>query len=206
MGTNFVDVKLFDKNRVNVKLPQKAKHQSVSIGLSDKTTIIQNLNVKKISELVNDVGYITMEDLENVIQDFGMINMKSFEDWSDNAGYIPKYGEIIVITDIGDDKSLTISIGDGETSIFDLKSISSETKKLNHSLTIGDKVFDGSKDVVIGVYDGEIIEETRLFNASQEIPVQNMENVGTRMVMTDTSNTATMTMTDTVNKMTLAIS
>lgn len=31
-----------------------------------------------------------------------------------------------------------------------------EASKLEHSLTIGDKIFDGTKDVVIAVYDGSM--------------------------------------------------
>lgn len=34
--------------------------------------------------------------------------------------------------------------------------------KLSHSLTIGDKVFDGTKDVVVEVYNGEMNDENIL--------------------------------------------
>lgn len=77
---------------------------------------------------------------------------------------IPKNGQIIIINDYSIDENGTmvpgIKIGNGINNINDLPLIyAGGTDRLKHALTIGEHVFDGSEDVSIEIYNGEIIEE-----------------------------------------------
>jgi hypothetical protein len=87
-----------------------------------------------------------------------------------NSEYIPEYGEMVIISDYKQDENginvPSFTVGDGSTMLKNLK-ISSEyvenanhsntsdiAKKLEHSLTIGEHVFDGTQDISIPIYDG----------------------------------------------------
>lgn len=89
---------------------------------------------------------------------------KSTNDWDNEySSYIPENGEIVVYSDYNttekDGQTInipSIKIGDGETPVKQLPFAEKELEKLPHSLTIGDKVYDGSKDVVVDVYAGQV--------------------------------------------------
>lgn len=97
---------------------------------------------------------------------------KATQEWYDlGNNYIPAYGEIIVFTDnkeVNGKKVPTFKIGDGKTNPTELPfastdyvenagsaNIANVAKKVEHSLTIGEHVYDGSADVEIEKYKGE---------------------------------------------------
>ena len=81
--------------------------------------------------------------------------------------YIPKIDEVIIVIDyiVVNNKSIpAFCIGNGINSLKNLpisgeyskiSQIADVAKKLEHSLIIGSHIFDGSKDVVIPIYDKE---------------------------------------------------
>ena len=89
-----------------------------------------------------------------------------------NSEYIPEYGEIVIISDYKQVNGVNVpsfALGDGSTMLKNLKisgdyietanySTTSGTadiaKKLEHSITIGNHVFNGTSDVSIPIYDG----------------------------------------------------
>lgn len=86
-----------------------------------------------------------------------------------NSEYIPEYGEMVIILDYKQVNGVNVpsfALGDGSTMLKDLKisgdyienanhsNISDIAKKLEHSLTIGEHVFDGTQDISIPIYDG----------------------------------------------------
>lgn len=89
-----------------------------------------------------------------------------------NSEYIPENGEMVIISDYKQSDNINVpsfSLGDGSTMLKNLKisgdyvenanySNTSGTaniaKKLEHSITIGEHVFDGTSDVSIPIYDG----------------------------------------------------
>jgi hypothetical protein len=89
-----------------------------------------------------------------------------------NSEYIPEYGEIIIISDYKQVNGVNVpsfALGDGSTMLKNLKisgdyiqnanhSNTSGTadiaKKLEHSITIGNHVFNGTSYVSIPIYDG----------------------------------------------------
>lgn len=93
----------------------------------------------------------------------------SQEYWENNSNYIPEYGEIIIITGEGTDGDV-IAIGDGMTPVMNLQTISSNLK---HTLTIGSQVFDGTEDVTVEVYNGEMEDNNSNMSARMGI---NMDN------------------------------
>jgi hypothetical protein len=88
-----------------------------------------------------------------------------------NSEYIPEYGEIVIISDYKQVNGVNVpsfTLGDGISMLKNLKisgdyienanhSNTSGTaniaKKLEHSLTIGEHVFDGTQDISVRVYD-----------------------------------------------------
>lgn len=81
-----------------------------------------------------------------------------------NSEHIAKLGEIIIILDYKQIENginiPTYTIGDGITEVKNLIIAGDYTgtaevaKKLEHSITIGEHVFDGTSDVSIPIYDG----------------------------------------------------
>lgn len=80
-----------------------------------------------------------------------------------NSEYIAKLGEIIVILDYKQVNGVNVpsfTIGDGITEVKNLIIAGDYTgtadvaKKLEHSITIGEHVFDGTEDVTIPIYNG----------------------------------------------------
>lgn len=106
---------------------------------------------------------ILWELIKQEVQNKQVTTVNSSQYWNDNADYIPKAGEIIVYSDykiIEDGESIQtipgIKVGDGTTKVEDLKFTStSVAEKVQHSLYIGDQVYDGSEDVRILIYKGE---------------------------------------------------
>lgn len=85
--------------------------------------------------------------------------------WEKKASYIPTPGEVIVYDDYktttdkeGNVQNIpSIKIGDGRTPVQQLEFISaSVAERVAHKLTIGNLTFDGSEDVSVTVYDGEL--------------------------------------------------
>lgn len=99
----------------------------------------------------------------------GSIKYGTAEYWEQHGDIIPKQAEFIIISDYSTytdaDGNIhyipAIKVGNGYSTVNNLSVISggSATDRLNHTLTIGDKVFDGSRDVVIEVYTGETTNE-----------------------------------------------
>jgi hypothetical protein len=86
-----------------------------------------------------------------------------------NSEYIPEYGEIVIISDYKQVNGVNVpsfTLGDGISMLKNLKisgdyienanhsNTSDIAKKLEHSLTIGEHVFDGTQDISIPIYDG----------------------------------------------------
>lgn len=86
-----------------------------------------------------------------------------------NSEYIPEYGEIVIISDYKQVNGVNVpsfTLGDGINMLKNLKisgdyienanhsNTSDIAKKLEHSLTIGEHVFDGTQDISIPIYDG----------------------------------------------------
>lgn len=84
-----------------------------------------------------------------------------------NSEYIAELGEIIVILDYKHNENginiPTFTIGDGVTEVKNLiiagdytgtADVAKVAKKLEHSITIGEHVFDGTSDVSIPIYNG----------------------------------------------------
>lgn len=84
-------------------------------------------------------------------------------------------------------KENTLKIYDGKRLI----SIALSTEKLKGKLTIGDKIYDGSSDVTIETYDGEVISDQDIIElvsdlqldrqAVAEPPIYQMENQGNKL-------------------------
>lgn len=121
----------------------------------------------KVSELINDGVYLTEEDVSTLLNK--KIQSKTVEEWYEDGNYVPDAGEFIIFSDY---KTMTnengeqvyvpsIKIGDGVSNVVQLPFITSMevekakvAEKLEHSLTIGTYVFDGSSDVEVPVYTG----------------------------------------------------
>lgn len=77
--------------------------------------------------------------------------------------------------------TLYINLVQGTIKIFngiDLIPITTGSTKLTHSLTIGDKIFDGTSDVVVEIYDGKIEENIlSLLNLQHEEQANNNFNI-----------------------------
>lgn len=80
-----------------------------------------------------------------------------------NSEYVAELGEMIVILDYKQVNGVNVpsfTIGDGITKVKNLKIAGDYTgtaevaKKLEHSITIGEHVFNGTSDVTIPIYDG----------------------------------------------------
>lgn len=80
-----------------------------------------------------------------------------------NSEYVAGLGEMIVILDYKQVNGVNVpsfTIGDGITEVKNLKIAGDYTgtaevaKKLEHSITIGEHVFDGTEDVTIPIYSG----------------------------------------------------
>lgn len=120
-------------------------------------------------------NFLDMDGLKYVVQvlvkylkDVSKIRVHTTDEWYSMGNFIPEAGEIIVFSDyqtqtIGD---VTVNIpsmkiGNGQDDIknlafmtVDVSSRAQVAERLEHSLTIGEHSFDGSKDVYIPVYDG----------------------------------------------------
>lgn len=119
---------------------------------------LEGLNAYQIA--VNN-GFIGSEKdwLESLKSQDIVANTEDY--WNNHREIIPDKGNIVIILDHeydGNKPSPAIRVGDGIHSVLDLPDLGS-IKKLSHSLTIGDKIFDGSKNVVVDVYTGELTEE-----------------------------------------------
>ena len=81
-----------------------------------------------------------------------------------NSEYVAGLSEIIVILDYKQDENgvnvPSFTIGDGITQVRNLiiagdyVGTADVAKKLEHSITIGEHVFNGTEDVTIPIYDG----------------------------------------------------
>lgn len=95
------------------------------------------------------------------------ITVKTTNEWLNNDDYVPRKGEIVVYSDYkqivegGVTKNIpSLKIGDGVSPIRQLFFVGTgndggTSGKLEHSLTIGTHVFDGTADIVIPIYEGE---------------------------------------------------
>lgn len=102
---------------------------------------------------------------EGTIQGSGvLITRKTYDEWSSvEEEYIPINGEFCVYTTMINSNGIPVlqeglKIGDGETLLKDIPFVGAgigTIDKLNHKLTIGDAVFDGSEDVTIRIYGGD---------------------------------------------------
>lgn len=116
-----------------------------------------------MSKFLDEKG---LEILWNLIQKetSKMTTVKTTNEWLNNSDYIPAKGETIVYSDYkkivenGIEKEIpSIKIGDGIHTVNQLMFTSKIADKLSHALTIGDKIYDGSEDVTIPIYDGNIV-------------------------------------------------
>lgn len=167
----------------------------ITPNLRNNVNVITNNDIKNIllgvenhnHGLLDDIGLeYLLQYLATVEQVNNIKKVGNTEYWNEHSDYIPKYGEIIIIKD--DEHGDTIAIGDGINTVFNLNNISSTVQKL-HTLTIGEHVYDGSKDVVVGVYNGEINDE-ELENLARMVDV--IQQIDTMQLLT--SNVDTMTM------------
>lgn len=85
---------------------------------------------------------------------------KTSEEWAALPDYVPENNELIIYTTMLNENGIPVlqnglKIGDGDTFVGDLPFIGAPSQTLNHKLTIGDTVFDGSEDVTIRIYGGD---------------------------------------------------
>lgn len=85
---------------------------------------------------------------------------KTSEEWAALPDYVPENNELIIYTTMLNENGIPVlqnglKIGDGDTFVGDLPFIGAPSQTLNHKLTIGDAVFDGSEDVTIRIYGGD---------------------------------------------------
>lgn len=68
-------------------------------------------------------------------------------------------GKIFLINEDGAyNEYVALAQGEGDQKTYSWQKIGGNSiAKLSHSLTIGNQVYDGSKDVIVGTYDGEVI-------------------------------------------------
>lgn len=168
-------------------------------------TVIPALEGRSAYRIAVDNGFIGTEQewLESLKGGTSLVGTKDY--WNNN-NIIPKLGELVIITDYTikneNNKEIKIpgiKVGDGINYINDLPVVSSDSaSKLSHTITIGNKVFDGSEDVVIDIYDGEYDEELLLMlNSFEELdtPEQNqmtLLNNENQMTLLDNSEQMTM--------------
>ena len=91
--------------------------------------------------------------------------------WNKALSFVPLMGEVIIYSPDDSHPFSRIKVGDGVTTVINLPFIDATTidgvdidnivaKKLNHTITFGANqafVFDGSEDVVVPVYMGNLI-------------------------------------------------
>lgn len=104
------------------------------------------------------------EDIANIVDDKnkGQTLSKFTAEWLNDTEIYP-YGTLLVYSDyttVGEADGSThyvpaFKVADGEHTVQELPFTSAEhITKLDHSLTIGDYVYDGTEDVYVPVYDG----------------------------------------------------
>lgn len=167
-------------------------------------TVIPALEGRSAYQIAISNGFIgTEKEWLNSLGHTSLIGTQEY--WNNNLDIIPDTGQFVIITDYqtkeenGELISIPgIKIGDGINSINKLPMIYSDgVGKLEHSLTIGEHVFDGTSDVVVDVYDGEMSNDkasftTTLTMVKQYYDTSDNEQKGTMnasMEMTPLSNT-----------------
>lgn len=145
------------------KEPNKPEYTPEEIGTLSAEQIQEALDKKVDAE--EDKDLMTKEEREKLaslenyddseikeaIDDIRKIGDNNY--WEEHQDYIPKEGELVIIPGDGTNPP-SIKIGDGKTPVINLASITTPKFGLEHTLTIGDKVFDDTEDVVINVYEG----------------------------------------------------
>ena len=121
--------------------------------------------------------------------------------WLDDGSiYIGNHlygGKFVIISedpDFPELNTLYINLKENTLKIYDgkkLVSIALSTEKLKGKLTIGDKVYDGSTDVTIETYNGEVISDQEIIKLVSELqldkqaiaepPVYQMKNQSNRL-------------------------
>lgn len=108
---------------------------------------------------------------ENLIKSRIQLKNDTEENWSKAVNFCPKPGELIIYSADDDHPYPRLKVGDGITMVPNLPFIDASTlsgiainnivaKSVAHKLTFGAGgafVYDGSEDVTIPVYTGEII-------------------------------------------------
>lgn len=131
-------------------------------GESTTVEIVEDNDDAFILQFTSSNGIITTPNLKSAVnlEEFRKVGDSKY--WEQNADYVPSAGEIIIYTDglvsytpngIKVTQP-TLKIGDGATPLERLSFL--QTNQLPHKLIIGDIEFDGSKDVIIPVYRGQL--------------------------------------------------
>lgn len=136
------------------------------------------------------------------------------EEWNNN-NTIPAVGELVIITDYKTKENENgeiinvpgLLVGNGKDTVSNLPVVSGSADKLEHTITIGEHVFDGTQDIIIDIYSGEVTDDESLIPiltslmTSSSINQMSMQEMPTIMTMQETSST--MTMQETPKRMVL---
>lgn len=112
--------------------------------------------------LYNDLPYINGVDVQTIKEQFSQKNTTAY--WKEHKDYVPEDGCVIIYSDYkqisqnGVMKNIpSMKIGDGVTPVDELCFTNqAPAASLEHALKIGEIIFDGTKDVEVPVYSGEI--------------------------------------------------
>lgn len=124
--------------------------------LDDKELYLGTIKLSNGDEIAQLISRI--EDLETASK----AEYKTTEQWESNPDYVPQAGALLIYSNYQNSDGIivpNIKIGDGITPIEQLPFLSSvfqANPKLEHSLTIGDYIFDGTQDVTIPTYKGAL--------------------------------------------------
>ena len=108
---------------------------------------------------------------ENTIKSRIQLKNDTEANWDKATNFVPKQGELIIYSTDNAHPFCRIKVGDGSTTVTNLPFIDADTiggvsvtnitaKQTSHKLTFGaggTYQFDGSADVTVPVYTGEII-------------------------------------------------
>lgn len=151
-------------------------------------TVIPALEGRSAYQIAVSNGFIgTEKEWLNSLGHTSLIGTQEY--WNNNLDIIPDTGQFVIITDYQTKEENGelifipgIKIGDGINPINKLPIIHSDgVGKLEHSLTIGEHVFDGTSDVIVGIYNGEMSNRETIVSTMTkqlyDVPTQEQKNI-----------------------------
>lgn len=125
-------------------------------------TVIPALEGRSAYQIAVKYGFVgTEEEWVKGLGQSSLVGTKEY--WSNNLTTVPERGQFVIITDYKTKEENGelifvpgIKVGNGIDSVDRLPIISGSADKLEHTITIGEHVFDGTSDVIVEVYNGEM--------------------------------------------------